>query len=286
MKKESVRIFALMFLGLIMISFVANFVAAIPASSIADAINNAFTKISGPTLFEKVFGKTITGESIWNLALTKFLVFGMLLLIIVSVLEYVPIVGQGTGKGKTAIRWLLAIIISYLSIIYIAPEELYAALVSYGAMGITLTSIIPFIIIFGITWELTKNPNPAKILLQKIIIWAFVLYLGYRISVLMWFPGKLDNVWKFALPIYIPIFGVLIIYASFNATIRQYLFNTRIAGYVESSKVMSKEEALADAAMLRKRANVLAEVTGETEETKKLIETAKRLEKIASGKME
>ena len=81
---------------------------------------------------------------------------------------------------------LIAIPIAFLATAYITPEEVFTILQSYTALGITLTFVLPFMIMIFVSAMLVSSEksfsmSPAKILLEIFLWLFFVAILGYKI---------------------------------------------------------------------------------------------------------
>src|SRR3989344_3343048 len=157
MKKEHRNLF-LLIIPIFIILFFISLVSAQDTENTAKEIVKKVTN-SGEEIFNKVFGITLTGEPIWELAVTKFL---LMLLIFSIVYGIADILVLDTTDMKTTLKVIFSVVVSYLSVIYLAPAEIYAALSGWGAMAVTITAIVPFAVILTLSWKLASNPNPAK----------------------------------------------------------------------------------------------------------------------------
>lgn len=275
MKKETAKKILLTFFTVYFSILFFVLVAAQSDSPITDKLKTLTN--SGGDLFNTLFGKTLTGGPIWELAVTKFL---LMLLIFSIVYGVADIFITAKGKMQTALTIIFSAVVAYLSVIYLAPAEIYAALVGWGAMAIAITAIVPFAVIMALSWKLASNPNPGKIFVQKILLAVFAVYLFVRLIVLWAYN---PDAWVLALPIYGVIFLVTIIMLIFNKTIQRFILSTKVSGYLQISDALNKEEALANAIMLRDKANALERV-GATAEATELREAATRLETVAKKK--
>jgi len=276
MKRENKKLFLFLVCGIILLNLLIVFVSADENPSASDVAKKGAE--AGKNLFNNLFGTTLTGGPIWELAVTKFLLMILVFTIIFGVSDVLIF---DSSKGKTFLKILFSAIISYLSIIYLAPAEIFAALLGWGAMAITITSIIPIAVVLMISWRLASNPNPAKIFIQKIFLGIFAVYLAYRLAALIWVQPS--NVWGFALPIYITVFVITLIMLIFNKTIQRFILTSKISGYLEISDTLNKEEALAEVIMLREKADALEKV-GASDEAARLRSSATNLEKAAKSK--
>lgn len=78
------------------------------------------------------------------------------------------------------IRFLLSAILAYVSVSFIAPQELMVILQSYTALGITLTTIFPFIAIIFFSVALLGGREAGKITVAKVLA-QLSLWLAYAV---------------------------------------------------------------------------------------------------------
>jgi len=227
-----------------------------------------------------VFGKTLAGESIYDMAFTKFLLFILILAIVYGISDVLPFLSDDK-KTNTAIKWVVSIIVAYFSVAFMPVKQVYGLMVGYEALGVILTAIIPFILIFGMTWRLAENPNPSRMLVQKLLMWGFIFFLVYRL-IDLYIAGQYNEgiLWPYATFVYVIMLLVMIGYIFAEPTIRNFILTTKVKGYIEQSKVMSKQEAMADAAALRQKAEA-ARRSGQTNTAETLEKAAERLEESA-----
>ncbi len=101
----------------------------------------------------------------------KFLFLILVTLFIWSILDQFHLFGKGSVP--------IAIIVGFLSTVYIAPQDIWVILVSYNALGSTLLTMIPFAILSLYTFRVIQDNDPGKITIQRIIWGIFTLFLLY-----------------------------------------------------------------------------------------------------------
>ncbi|MDO8528605.1 MAG: hypothetical protein Q7S06_01785 [Nanoarchaeota archaeon] len=115
--------------------------------------------------------------------LAKILLWATLLMFIASVLNF-----AGFPPQKF-LQFLMALIVSFLAVAYITPDEVITMLASYSALGLALGTIIPFMIILFTSAMLLSNEGKnalksmtiGKVLLQ-IVLWVmWGSFLVYRL---------------------------------------------------------------------------------------------------------
>lgn len=88
------------------------------------------------------------------------------------------------GKRKGGILKLLSLPIAFAMVYLLKPEEIFAGLIGYSALGMTILVVVPFVaIIFSSIFILRGRLNAPKIITQ-LMIWyfyaAFMIYFLVR----------------------------------------------------------------------------------------------------------
>ena len=127
-----------------------------------------------------MFADWTTGNLDINIA--KYLFWIILTLFIFSALNFAKI------PNNSAAQWLIAIPVSFLSVAYITPEEIFTVLTAYSALGLTLSVIVPFVIMIFfsamlISNEKLKHMSVAKIMLEVSLWLFFIAFLIYKLIV-------------------------------------------------------------------------------------------------------
>jgi hypothetical protein len=217
-----------------------------------------------------VFGKWQGGEQIGE-NITKYLVWLIVGLVLFAVFNHIPLI---KGDNFKWLRAILAVVVSFLSIAYLAPQDLYVILAGYNAMGVVLAGILPFIIIAYFSTSVASDGSPGSRLLTKAVWVLFIIYLGYRL-IYSWQSGVVSGAvtWTY---IGLIIFGILYI-LFFEKILVSMLFKEEINQGINKIEKSSTRAAQADIAINRKRANELREA-GLTQEADELDRAAERLE--------
>jgi len=164
------------------------------------------------------------GKTSDNIA--KYLFWILLTVLIFAVSEFIPFL-----KG-ISIRWIFSVIVGFLSTAYLTPDEVKMALVSYGAMGLILGAIIPFMIIFFFSYEVGKHPSPAAIVLQYALWVGFGVFLVYKLIM-----GLIGDQFGWGELI---AYGVILLITSAmvfgNKKIRSMLFKAELDSKIEAAK--------------------------------------------------
>lgn len=149
-------------------------------------------------------------------------------MVIYSIVEFIPFL---EGKSNW-IKWPFAIIVAFLATAYITPEEVYTILISYGAMGLILGAIIPFVILVALTKKLSDQEGAGSRILQYIIWIGFIGFLIYKAI-----EGLRSNMIGWLEFI---VYGIIIIVSGvfilFNRQIMSLLFKQELAAAYDSEK--------------------------------------------------
>jgi Flp pilus assembly pilin Flp len=174
MKKEY-KILSILLLGLVAVSMIAGIVsAAWSPTDLTDSLKNLF---SG------------NGDFLTNL-LTPPILFGVLVFLIVfAVASNLPFL----KSGKEWVKVGVAIVVALLAGVFM-PKEIYLPLVNqYSALGITISFVLPFILIF----YFIKEAMPRNLLLQRLV------WIIYTIFLILSYIGNYQDLGKTANWIYI-----------------------------------------------------------------------------------
>jgi len=267
--QKGAKILGLFLLGLVFTSMLIGVVSA--------QFDVGALKIKG--FFESIFGKIWSGESVFELAVIKFLFLILVGLLIYPIIKLIP--GM---KDHPTIQAVVAGIIAFLSVFYIAPGELYGVLQSYTALGITLTAVIPFMILLFFLWDLSLDPSPIKLIIMRLVSVVFSVFLLYRLAI-MWgaasVPGS--DVWDYAALTYTIILVCVIIVTIWSRKLLQFVTRRRVEGYLEQAKIISKAEATAKIAEMEEmiQASIRFDPEDKTGFAAKLKEQKKAFEKYA-----
>ena len=135
--------------------------------------------------FKTIFGDWEAGEN-FSANIAKYLFWALVSMLVYSVASKLPgISGMFTG-GKEFLGMAFSVIVGFLAMAYITPEEITVMMTSYSAMGFVLGGAIPFIILVAFTFTLGTNTTggASQQLANKGIAWAmwvgFVAFIGYK----------------------------------------------------------------------------------------------------------
>jgi len=226
---DAKRIVVLVLVGMFLVSFMAGFVGGATPD---DDLPNA-KPVEGKTAEEigKEFGAGIIsfveilfGETgLGNESLSR-----LFMAILIAMFVYTALGSFFDGEKYKWVRWIATVSVTILAIVGLPDSYLEAIRTNYRAMGATILSVIPFLIIFWFTIK-------VKSFLMARIIWLFyaLYYLALYFSV--WWTGK---VW-FNVYLLTFIAGIIIFFSILK--IRRFIFHGEMEGLGEALNQQAKE---------------------------------------------
>jgi len=183
MKKNTKKIISYGILGLFLFAFAMQFaiVSADNHLSLPSPSSGASSTVLDPIgdwlkVWEE--GKDFSAN------FAKYLFWALISILIFGVSDAIPGL---SGKKKDPLKWAVAIIVGFLSMAYITPDEIFVLMTTYSALGFVLGGVLPFIILAAFTFKLAakgSRAKPAQRLMNKALAWlmwlAFSLFLLYR----------------------------------------------------------------------------------------------------------
>ena len=222
----------------VVFAFLLMFVANNPQLSNSTQVTGGAVITGQETFIANMFSGWTEGNLDTQLA--KILLWVTLLMFITSVLNF-----AGFPPQKF-FQFMLGLIVSFLAVAYITPNEIVTMLASYSALGLTLGTLVPFIIIMFTSAMLLSNEGGqglksmtiGKVLLQ-IVLWAmWGSFLLYRL-ITLWVTQGFN---------YILTGGGLVLAATALISIVILIFNAKFRKFIwgiGNSLREAKEEAMA-----------------------------------------
>jgi hypothetical protein len=213
-----------------LLTFVANNPQLSNSSSMTEA---AITGAAvGSTNFISDFFTPWTSGN-FDATIAKYLFWITIMLLIFSALKFAnfPSFTKADGtSGGGFLQFLLALIVSFLATAFITPEEVFVMLVSYSALGLTLGSLLPFIVIIFFSAMLVSNErinqmSVAKMMLEVVIWFMWVGFLIYRFIKLWVEQGTLTVLWQGGGIVMLVVFFLSLIILIFNKKFRGWIQN-------------------------------------------------------------
>ena len=162
MNKRGRSILGLFLFGILIFSIIVscvNLVSAFDTSSISGSFESLFTNWSG-------------GEDI-NVNVTKIIFFVLLTLLIFLILD-----GVGIFSGQRGIVLVISFLVAFLATAYITPKDVFSLLNSYTALGLTLITLVPLLILAAISYKAFTVGDPNMVMLQ---LFGWLLFASYSI---------------------------------------------------------------------------------------------------------
>lgn len=144
MKQNTKKILAFSVLALFVFVFAMQFVAATNETAVLNPIRDWFAKWEG--------GKDFSAN------IAKYLFWALVSMMVYSIAGSIP----GIGTMKTGLKAAFSIIVGFLSMAYITPDEVYAMMNGYGALGFVLGGALPFIILAFFTMSLATGTSKKE----------------------------------------------------------------------------------------------------------------------------
>ncbi len=167
MEKNTKKILVFGLLGLFALIFVMQFVAAqTPLDPIKDW-----------------FGNWREGNLSPNIA--KYLFWVLVSIVVYSIGSKIPGLKTIFEGSLVLVGAVFSILVGFLSMAYITPDEVYALMTAYSAMGFVFGGMLPFIILFYFTITLatsSENKSASERFFTKLLAVAlWILFTGFLI---------------------------------------------------------------------------------------------------------
>ncbi|MBD3252434.1 hypothetical protein GF386_01755 [Candidatus Pacearchaeota archaeon] len=113
----------------------------------------------------------------------KWVLFFILILVIHAISSTIPGLDKMFEPDNEWMGWAFSVLVAFLALAYITPDEIYAIMISYSALGFTLGILIPFIILLG--WTITMSIRTKHRVANRILAWViwtvWTLFVIYKI---------------------------------------------------------------------------------------------------------
>lgn len=193
------------------------------------------------------------GKGIWNWANTGFsgkifqlysaqiLLLILVTLILYAVSEFVPFL----SGADPWIRGVICLIVGILSVMYLAPEQIYTAMTGYKALGITLTTLLPLAFLIGLTlrWN-TEKPEYGWVSAIFWIAYLVAYFVLYWESLVAWLYGNPDphGIGSFGL-LYIAMVGLIsLLFLFMGGYIARWWYFYRLKANIVKGRLMTEAE--------------------------------------------
>src|SRR3989344_3460904 len=235
MKKENRNIYVNL---LIIVLLISMFVLSVEMVSAETILQKFVSDISFGNINLTFLDEGLKfGENIW---FVRVLFFLLVALIIYAVSDFIPIFEEHKYAGG-----IVSVIIAILATFYLSNQEVYTILLSYNALGIALTSIIPFMVILAISKKFHDKGHTS---FSKVIWIFFIGFLFYR-----WAFADSTELGIFGMYAYPVIIGLSFILFLWENRLWFLLFKTELRGYADTARENAVARITADLDRLVKR---------------------------------
>ncbi len=227
------RLFVLGILGLFLVSMMAGVLAVKTGKEIGAEAGTAVRGVigGGQSFVENAFQNVAFGDNEWLSKLFFAILLGMVIYTIIS---------SFFSKSNSFIQWGITIAITSISFMGIPADFLEALRTSYGAMGLTILTVIPFLIMVIFTVK-TKDLMIAR------GTWAFYGFYYFLLVIGKWLDIKeINKVGQTSVnigihtisttPYWIAILGGIFMFFTIPY-IRYFFDESGLDTYVEKAKV-------------------------------------------------
>lgn len=149
------------------------------------ATGNAIFGSGGSSFIKDLFTGWQTGQGI-DLNIAKYILFFILTLLIFSILRMTDFPPGG------ALQFIISLLVSFLAVAYITPEEVFVIITTYSSLGVVLTSIVPFLILCLFTTALV---SPIRVVKGQNVVRPITL-TNTLFSILIWFFFNIYNLYR------------------------------------------------------------------------------------------
>jgi len=109
----------------------------------------------------------------------KYLFLALIVILIYSSLQFVDF------PENNGLKFALSLVVGFLSTALISTSEVIGLMLSYTALGITLITFFPIMILMFFTVMISAKANPMGIFFQKIMWWTYFAYLLIKAGFLL-----------------------------------------------------------------------------------------------------
>jgi len=158
----------------IMLLFLGLFILPLMISVVSAQEKGIFVEI-----FEIFFGPI--GGFFENIIVAKILLIALVAMLVYSIATFLPFMPE-----SDTVKWAISIVVAVPAFLFVPLEDIGALLVTYEAMGVMLTSVVPFVIIVVFTFKFMEvmRDNGAEYVVYAKWINRFLL-VGFGIYVLV-----------------------------------------------------------------------------------------------------
>ena len=124
--------------------------------------------------------------------IAKYLLWALVSMLVYGISDKFPGL-----EGKEFIKIPFALIVGFLSMAYITPEEVISMMTAYNAMGFVLSTVIPFLILAFFTFDLAGKEGTSKEQVSYNVL-ATLMWVGFSLFMVVraiTTPEELHSTW-------------------------------------------------------------------------------------------
>ncbi len=201
---DAKRIFVFVLLGVFLISFMAGIVGAAEVEE--DVLSDSDVGVK--QVAGDIWGGLKEISFINSTSEVAGIISKLLLMILVILLVYsvADSFGPLSGADKSGLRWGVSAIIGVLSFMFVSIENIRAILGAYEALGVTMTTVIPFAILVFFAYKMgEQKPAFSRVIMVPIFI-LFGVYLLFR---WMYLPNTTPLKWIYLLTLVFVVLWII-----------------------------------------------------------------------------
>lgn len=223
MKKRATKLYLFVLVSFSLISLL---------TTIVIAQDTVLDRLIGPGGLSGVF-ENLSNSNLF----AKTLLFILVALIVYAVAGSLPMM----RGDKTYIAALISIVVALLATFFLKSQEINTILLSYGALGITLTGILPFVLIMIIAKQLA---DAGYGFLNRVIWAVFLIVTGVR-----WLTATPEDIGTFGTVVYPIIIAAVIIMFAIDKKFWKWFKRGRREGFKEKVEEAAHESVAGAEAM-------------------------------------
>ncbi|MFA5060700.1 MAG: hypothetical protein WC494_00075 [Candidatus Pacearchaeota archaeon] len=175
MKTTTKKVLVFGLLGLFALTLLINFVSA--AESPFDPIKSWFADWTGGNLSPNI---------------AKFLFWALVSIVVFAIGSKIPGLNSLFSDKMMWLGAVFSILVGFLSMAYITPEEVFALMTSYSALGFVLGGALPFIILFYFTVTLameSESKGATQRYMSKLFAIGLWILFTFFIALKIFYPS-------------------------------------------------------------------------------------------------
>ncbi len=219
----------------------------LPLTNTGNTVNASITGQQVETSFISDFFAKWSGGNL-DVNIAKWLVFITVTMLLTSVLAFAGF------PPYPALQFFMGLIISFLATAYITPEEVFVMLTSYTALGLTIGSIMPFVVMIFTSAMLVSSPKlkgmtAGKLVLEVALWFLWCGFLVYKL-IMIWVNQGFETLLRGGGLVMGAVFIASVLILIFNRGFRKFLRGLGVE-VIRSRAEVQREERVQERAAER-----------------------------------